>query len=198
MKLLWAVVALASLTACASRPRAPYVPPDTPVGRLSSVAFLPIFGAPIAQDAQDRLAATWAGWWRDVYPSARWQAPTSVGAQLLKSTTVSAWSADERIFSQTGLLRPTTIAMLCNQLQVEALMQVQVNNLQAGTAQATWLTWPFTSGQPSTAVVAISIIGCANAEPLWQGSGELTYQASYTQEKMVEYAMGAAFGRLPQ
>ena len=192
----------AAIAGCASGPPKPYVMPDTAIGKLKTLAFLPFYGGPVAADVQEEVAGKWADWWREIYRGVTWIKPSAAAGAMVQANALPTWTDGEKLFTQTGLIPPASISAMCAALGADALLQMHVHSLQAGTTPALIsrvLSWPFGSyGTPSTSAVSVSIVRCSNSETVWRASAELAWKGDYTQAQMVEYVVSAAFQKLPQ
>ena len=125
---LAALLLAAAFAGCASGPPKPYVTPDTAVGKLKTLAFLPFYGGPVGADVQDEVAGKWADWWRDIYRGVTWVKPAAAASRLLQADALPTWTDGEKLFTQTGLTAPASIGAMCAALGVDGLLQMNVGS----------------------------------------------------------------------
>lgn len=186
------------LTACSSQPRAPYVAPDSPAGKIASIAFMPYYGQSVEPSVQSAHATLWAEWWNDVYPGIKWALPSDVSAQLLAGDGLDAWSAQEKSFIQTGQFSPAALTRLCAITKTAGILQGTLFAAQPGSGNRWWFLKPVwaADGAPGTARMTLALFSCNGLSQVWSAHADLKYSGDYTVGKMVEYALGTMAGKI--
>jgi hypothetical protein len=201
MKLMTiALVSIGALSACGSRPQSHYVPPDTPAGRLRTIAYLPFLGSGIAIEEQQKRARDWSEWWNGVYPGTTWLLAEESAKRLADAGLTDTWLAAEKGYLQLGLLPTDLVKQLCAAQQQEGVLQMAIAGVQAGgVTSGWWRPWSwFSGGTPSTARISAVLYSCASHQLVWRHSADLTYQANYTAAQMVDYVQGALWSGIPR
>lgn len=200
IRTLIALAAAVSVAACATRQSAPYVPPDTPAGRLKSIAYLPHVGTSVDIFEQQLRAQEFADWWNDVYPGTRWVLSKVTAEAIATARLTDAWLGAERAALQLGQLPQPVRQQLCETLQTNGLLQINVQGVTAGTAASSLLTpwWWANRGTPSSARMTAVLFSCRTQQVLWSRSEELNYRSGYSFSEMVDYVHRAVAAHIPR
>jgi hypothetical protein len=188
------------LSACGSKTQSKYSPPDTPAGKLKSIAYLPQYGENLDSITQDNISSSFESAWVGVYPQTSWIPMTKAAQRLDAAGVVGVWAAQEKTYMQTGLMAVTAIKAICDATQTDGFLQVTVFHAKAGSGSTFFLFRPLFGGggeQAGAARVAAALYECKNYERIWQDSQETSYSGNYTQVQFIQYAMGSLAAKIP-
>ena len=173
-----------------------HTPPDTPAGKLRSIAYMPYYGAAVDPILQQQLSGYWANWWNDVYPGTTWLQATPTTERLIKTDLLKYWTDSEKTFMQTGSLMSEAITKICESLGTEGFLQGAVYSAEGGIAASSMLSIFKSSGKPSSARMSFTLYNCTTKGQVWRAAEELNYGSGYSHSKMIEYVHGALAGKI--
>lgn len=203
----FSLILLGLVVGCASRSGQPYVPPDTPAGKLRHIAWMPYFGVAVPPPKQDEMAAWWTGRWNEVYPGTMWSRTLRVSEALVSGGTFPSWASAERGFMQTGVFDPQLVATLCGSLEVDGILQGAVfgadqggtsTGFGVGVGGGGFAIGSSSSSSGSRASVSFSLISCATKRAVWSASSEVSYKKSYSTAELVDYALSGLSDEIPK